>query len=139
MLSGCLLYFLVILAMHNLHAVLPPCVDTLTRLDRNSLIEHYFHLGLDYSEILGSLLLCHGIQISLCQLKGILSSNGLFRRRASSKQVWQISKIPETRDVELRHVLKLLFLDLLSNSFPTRFVAPLSVEVCQNSIQLGSS
>ncbi|XP_074606429.1 uncharacterized protein LOC141859469 [Acropora palmata] len=84
MLSGCLLYFLVILAMHNVHAVLPPCVDTLTRLDRNSLIEHYFHLGFDYSEILGFLLLCHGIQISLRQLKRILSSNGLFRRRAYS-------------------------------------------------------
>ena len=67
--AGCLLYFLVILAMHNVHAVLPPRVDTLTRLDRNSLIEHYFHLGFDYSEILGFLLLCHGIQISLRQLK----------------------------------------------------------------------
>ncbi|KAK2548520.1 hypothetical protein P5673_031305 [Acropora cervicornis] len=84
MLSGCLLYFLVILAMHNVHAVLPPRVDTLTRLDRNSLIEHYFHLGFDYSEILGFLLLCHRIQISLRQLKRILSSNGLFRRRAYS-------------------------------------------------------
>ena len=84
MLSGCLLYFLVILAMHNVHAVLPLRVDTLTRLDRNSLIEHYFHLGFDYCEILGFLLLCHGIQISLRQLKRILSSNGLFRRRAYS-------------------------------------------------------
>lgn len=71
MLSGCLLYFLVILAMHNVHTVLPPRVDTLTRLDRNSLIEHYFHLSFDYSEILGFLLLCHGIRISLRQLKRI--------------------------------------------------------------------
>ena len=60
MLSGCLLYFLVILAMHNVHAVLPPRVDTLTRLDRNSLIEHYFHLGFDYSEILGFLFFRYG-------------------------------------------------------------------------------
>ena len=47
---------------HGVYAVLPPHVGALTHLDRDALIVHYFHLGFDYGEILGFLVLCHGIQ-----------------------------------------------------------------------------
>ena len=63
---------------------LPSHVSTSGRLDRNSLVVRYFHLGFDYGEILGFPLLCHGVQISLRQLKRILRLNGLFRRRSYS-------------------------------------------------------
>ena len=53
--------------------------------DRNSLIECYFNLGLDYSEILSFLLLVHGIQLSIRQLKRVLFSKGLRRRRNHSQ------------------------------------------------------
>ena len=52
--------------------------------DRNSLIERYFSLGLDYSEILNFLLLVHGIRLSVRQLKRVLFSKGLCRRRNHS-------------------------------------------------------
>ena len=45
--------------------------------DRNSLIECYFNLGLDYSEIIDVLLLVHGIRLSVRQFKRVLSSKGL--------------------------------------------------------------
>ena len=67
---------------HDVYAVLPPHVGALPHLDRDALIVHYFHLGFDYREILGFLVLCHGIQISLRHLKRILSSNGLYRRKS---------------------------------------------------------
>ena len=53
--------------------------------DRDSLIECYFSLGLSYSEILSFLLLFHGIRISIRQLKRILFSKGLRRRRNHSE------------------------------------------------------
>ena len=52
--------------------------------DRNSLIECYFNLGLDHSEILSFLLLVHGIQLSIRQLKRVLFSKGFRRRRIHS-------------------------------------------------------
>ena len=52
--------------------------------DRNSLIECYFNLGLDYSEIINFLLLVHGIRLSVRQLKRVLFSKGLCRRRNHS-------------------------------------------------------
>ena len=53
--------------------------------DRNSLIECYFNLGLDYSEILSFVLLVHGIQLSIRRLKRVLFSKGLRRRRNHSQ------------------------------------------------------
>ena len=53
--------------------------------DRNYLIECYFKLGLDYSEILSFLLLSHGIRLSLRQLKRVLFSRGLRRRKNCSE------------------------------------------------------
>ena len=43
-------------------------------------IDHFFHLGLGYSEILMFLFLLHGICLSICQLKRILRCRGLGRR-----------------------------------------------------------
>ena len=84
MVLGYLFCIVILLPTHGVDAVLPPHVATLTHLDRDSLIVHYFHLGFDYGEILGFLLFCHGIQISLRQLKRILNASGLYRRRSYS-------------------------------------------------------
>ena len=48
--------------------------------NRERLIEHYFNLGLSYTEILCFLVAVHGIHISLRQLKRILQQLGLRRR-----------------------------------------------------------
>ena len=38
-------------------------------MDRDSLVEGYFRLGIDYVEILAFLIMCHGIHLSMRQLK----------------------------------------------------------------------
>ena len=48
--------------------------------NRERLIEHYFNLGLSYTEILCFLVAVHGIHISLRQLKRTLQQLGLRRR-----------------------------------------------------------
>ena len=54
--------------------------------DRNSLIECYFNTSnLEYYEILRLLLLVDGIRLSICQLKRVLFSKGLCRRRNHSQ------------------------------------------------------
>ena len=93
LLSSDLKQAIVILATHRVHGVLPAHINSLTHLDRNSLTEHHFHHGFDYHEILGFLLLCHGIQISLCQLKQILNATGLYRRRAYSSRINVITAV----------------------------------------------
>lgn len=50
-------------------------------MDRFSLIQYYFDLGLHYKEILKFLSVKHGITISMKTLKKILNRNGLFRRK----------------------------------------------------------
>lgn len=73
----------------HVNCVLPPYIPALQRgdLDRNSLIERYFHLDFDYVEILASLLLLHGFSLSIRQLKRILSQLGLRRRKNQSDPV----------------------------------------------------
>ena len=51
---------------------------------RNDIIESYFRLGLDYTEIPLYLVLFHGITLSLSQLQRILKTKGLGRRRNPS-------------------------------------------------------
>ena len=53
--------------------------------ERNDLIEQYFHLGLNYSELMSFLLLRHGVRLSLRQLKRILRSRELRRRKIQSR------------------------------------------------------
>ena len=53
-------------------------------LDRDELIARYFQLGLQHWEILAFLMITHGIQLSLRQLKRILLSKGLRRRNDTS-------------------------------------------------------
>ena len=93
LLSSDLKQAIVILVTHCVHGVLPPHVNSLTHLERNSLIEHCFHRGFDYREILGFRLLCHGIQISLFQLMWILNAKGLYRRRACSSPIDVITAV----------------------------------------------
>ena len=68
--------------------VYPPLPEYIPALGENfshdDLIAMYFNLGLNYSEIVSFLLLCHGITICLRQLKRILGSRGLQRRQGFS-------------------------------------------------------
>ena len=65
---------------------------------RNDIVESYFRLGFDYTEILMYLVLFHGISLSLRQLKRVLKSKGLGRRRNSS----DIREICQVVEEELR-------------------------------------
>jgi len=49
--------------------------------DRDTLVEKYFNLGLNYAEILAFLLTYHAIKLSLRQLKRILRAKNLRRRK----------------------------------------------------------
>lgn len=49
-------------------------------IERDELIERYFHLGFRYKEIILFLISCHGIEISERHLKRILRQRGLGRR-----------------------------------------------------------
>ncbi|PFX34474.1 hypothetical protein AWC38_SpisGene638 [Stylophora pistillata] len=64
---------------------LPNYIPTLQEhpAGRDDLIESYFHLGLEYTEIL-FLVVSHDINLSLRQLKRILKAKGLGRRRNAS-------------------------------------------------------
>ena len=62
-----------------------------------SLVENYFNLGLQYSEILAFLTTIHGIQLSLRQLKRILRSIGVRRRKNHTT----IEEIVDTIEQEL--------------------------------------
>ncbi|CAH3132179.1 unnamed protein product, partial [Pocillopora meandrina] len=57
---------------------------TSTNSDRSCLIERNFNLGLNSSEILSFLLLAHGVRPSIRQLKRVLFSMGLCRRKNHS-------------------------------------------------------
>lgn len=64
--------------------VLPSNILTTVRASRDDLIEHYFRLGIQYSEILHFLSALHGITLSLRQLKRILKLRDLSRNHYSS-------------------------------------------------------
>ena len=67
-------------------AILPSYIPAIqaNHVQRYDLIRKYFHLGFNYAEILAFLILTHGIQLSLRQLKRVLRSQGLFRWRGHS-------------------------------------------------------
>ena len=72
--------------IHLSSAVLPPYIGNglPNTIQRNDIINHYFSLGLAYSEILAFLMCFHGIEISLRQLKRVLRRQGLRRRKGHS-------------------------------------------------------
>ena len=74
----CLFLLLVVQSLPKNAAVLPA---------RAGLIEQYFNLGLNYSEILLFLGLSHGCFLSIQQLKRILKYLGLGRRNRSNPQI----------------------------------------------------
>ena len=55
----------------------------------------YFRLGLDYTEILLYLVLFHGITLSLRQLKRILKTKGLGRRRGNPSDLREVCEAIE--------------------------------------------
>ena len=63
-------------------SVLPPYLPILQQgnAERGDIIERYYHLGMNYEEILMFIGLTHGIYLSIRQLKRILRSRGLGRR-----------------------------------------------------------
>lgn len=67
-------------------AVLPSYIPALgvTHRGRDTLVEQYFDLGLNYVEIISFLLITHGITLSLRQLKRILRRKGLTKRKNHS-------------------------------------------------------
>lgn len=58
-------------------------------VERDEIIERYFLLGFNYVEILAFLALCHGIFLSLRQLKRILRQRSL-RRRGQPSNGWNV-------------------------------------------------
>lgn len=64
--------------------VTPSLFDVQSSMDRDSLVEGYFRLGINYVEILAFLIMCHGINLSMRQLKRILRERGLTRRKQQS-------------------------------------------------------
>lgn len=66
-------------------------------MSREQIIEHYFSFGFSYAEILVFLLSFHAIPLSLAQLKRILRSLGLYRRKGHS----DIETVVSTIETEL--------------------------------------
>jgi len=62
-----------------INAILPSYLPTLgvAYHGRDSLVQQYFDLGLNYVEIISFLLLVHGTSLSLRQLKRILRRKGI--------------------------------------------------------------
>ena len=77
--------------IHLSRAVLLPYIGNglPNTLHRSDIINHYFSLGLVYSEILAFLLCYHGIEISLRQLKRVLRRQG-FRRRKDHSDIREV-------------------------------------------------
>lgn len=77
--------------------VLPPYLPFLQaeNLARDDLIEHYFNMGISYTEILMFLGSIHEIYLSIRQLKRILSRRGLGRRR-NRPNVEEICRVIES-------------------------------------------
>ena len=81
-------------SVYSVLAVLPPYNPALQSgvLERNDLIENYFHLGLTAAtEILMFLLMVHGINLSRRQLKRILQRRG-SRRRGDASDAHEVFK-----------------------------------------------
>lgn len=73
--------FLLLTLLEMVAGVVPTYLPTSSSSnERSSLIVEYFKLGFKYKEILGFLLLRHGILLSLRQLKNILKKLNLKRR-----------------------------------------------------------
>ena len=90
----------IVMTLPSSYYTLPNYLPTLRHgnQERNSLIEEYFHLGFNYSEMLSFLLLYHGVRLSLRQLKRILRSRGLRRRKIQSG----INRVVNAIDQELQ-------------------------------------
>ena len=73
-----------IVSTRNVFCITPSLTDVERSVDRDSLIEGYFRLGIGYSEILAFLIMYHGIRLSMRQLKRILRERDLSRRKRQS-------------------------------------------------------
>ena len=97
MLSVCLFILLFFLLPCGSVPFYLPALSS-TAQDRDILIVRYFELGFSYKEILAFLVVYHGVQISLRQLKRILSSHRCYRRINHS----YIADVVDTIEKELK-------------------------------------
>ena len=79
-------FIIIFVALPQSRAVLPRYISVLQQgyIERDNLIKSYFHLGLQYQEILAFSILSHGIVRSLHQLQRILACRGLRRGHTTS-------------------------------------------------------
>ena len=86
-----------LVAFQCVHCVLPPYLPLLQnqQLHRDVVIEEYFWLDLEYLEIVLSLFLFHGIQLSLRQLMRILARKNLTRGQYQSSPLDIVSAIEQ--------------------------------------------
>ena len=76
--------------------------------DRDSITENYFNAGYKYCEILAFLISYHGINISLRQLKRILNTKGLRRRKHPSDVQDVINVIEREKFKEVARALAIV-------------------------------
>ena len=81
-----------------------PALDDGNDLNRNELIEKYFHLGLQAAEILGFIVNVHGFTLSIRQLKRILRDRGCRRR----KELSDFDEVVRVIEIELASSSSLL-------------------------------
>jgi hypothetical protein len=90
----CVLYLIIITTTCfavTLHEYLP--LSELGEGSRESYIQKYFNLGFPYEEILVFLSKFHGIILSLRQLKRLLKTMGLRRRKVCSSVYEVVSEV----------------------------------------------
>ena len=66
--------------------------------ERNDIVESYFRLALDYTEILLYLVLLHGISLSLRQLKRVLKPKDSGGRRRNPSDLRELCPEPASKD-----------------------------------------
>ena len=66
--------------------------------ERNDIVESYFRLALDYTEILLYLVLLHGISLTLRQLKRVLKPKDSGGRRRNSSDLRELCPEPASKD-----------------------------------------
>ena len=92
-------YIIFFIVFHSTIVVEPPYYNTAlgggNDLSRNELIEKYFHLGLQATEILGFIVNIHGFTLSIRQLKTILRARGGCQRRKEPSDFDEVVRVIE--------------------------------------------
>ena len=65
------------------------CETDFNGMNRNDIIEHYFHKGFLHKEISSVLLTLHAITASTRIVKRVLKARGCLRRNAANREVYE--------------------------------------------------